>query len=217
MVLQDIQIAFEQNSLLAISEIEQVGLDCVKITSKAGPVFFIRISFLQTVSSESLYSGAILNQDQSEDILNAALAFACERKAEDYLSRCEQYRSGLTQKLILKGFSKQSIKTALNYLESRNLLSDSRYCEVWLRSHGKAKKYGRTRLFSELLSKGIDRSICNQSIESFFLENSEEEFCSFIYKKALFKGKAGEKLIKYLIDYGFSYKLIRCVIKNESD
>ena len=200
---------------LCIRQIEQVGSDCAKITVGTGPVFFVRWAYLKVLTPDEICEGALLSAEKSEDLIQAGLAFAAEKKADDYLARAEQSRFGLTQKLAKKGHSRESIDAALDYLDGRGFLSDSRFAESWLRTHAISKSQGRSRLLKELLSRGISRSIANEALDVFFEEHDEEDLCRKACAKALRSGKKDEKLLKYLIDAGFPYKMAQMVMKEE--
>ncbi len=168
-----------------------------------------------SVKPEDFFVGAEFFEDREMEIVDAALAFAAECKAEEYLARCEQCRAGLEKKLFQKSHSKQSIKQALDYLEEKNLLNDLRFSEIWLRNHIITKPQGRIRLLKELISRGIKTGDAKKAVDDFFKVNDEIQLCHRAYKKALKSGKKDEKLIKYLMDSGFSYKLILSVADEE--
>lgn len=206
-----------ETNKLVLTKIEQTSSDdIVEMTSSDGSVFFIRLSYLQLVNVESIKnaiaSTVTFSECEANDILQAGFAFSAERKANDYLARCEQCRYKLTQKLIQKGFEKNAINLALNRLEAKNYLSDSRFALVWVRSHCISNYQGKTRLLSELLLRGIQRTVALEAINCFFSENeegiTEESMCEKAYQKAVRQRKSGEKLIKYLLDSGFSYKMV---------
>jgi len=221
----DNKIDFESESnisKLTLTKIQQTSSDEIfELTSSEGSVFFIRTSYLQIIDIENIqnkiissqFLGFTFSEEESEDILCAGFAFSAEKKAQDYLARCEQCRFKLTQKLLQKGFSKKSIELALNRLEEKNYLSDSRYSSCWIRSHCISKFQGKTRLLSELLSRGISKNIATETIENFFSEITEEDMCEKAYQKAIRQKKSGEKLLKYLLDSGFPYKMVNFVIK----
>ncbi len=198
-----------------IQQIEQVGSDCAKITVGTGPVFFVRWAYLKELSPDEVVEGAVFSAEKSEDLINAGLAFAAEKKADDYLARAEQSRFGLSQKLAKKGHSRQAINEALDYLEKRGFLSDSRFAESWLRCHAISKSQGRTRLLKELLSRGISRSISNEALDVFFEEHEEEDLCRKAFEKAKRMGKTDDKLLKYLLDAGFPYGMVQSIVKEE--
>ncbi len=194
---------------MRISALKQAVSDVVEITSEDGPVFFIRLAYLQSINPDSIQVGAVFEDAELDELVEAGLAFAAERKAEEYLARCEQCRRGLERKLAQKKMSANSIKAALDYLEGRELLSDRRFAFSWVRSHTINKPQGRTRLLSELCSRGISTQDAKIALDEFFADVDELELCERAYKKALRNGKTGEKLLKSMIDSGFSYKMIK--------
>ncbi len=194
---------------MRLSAIKQALSDVVEITSEDGPVFFIRTAYLFSIKPEELIPGAEFSDEREEELLDAGLCFAAETKAEEYLARCEQCRAGLEKKLAQKGHSRQAVKRALDYLESRKLLDDRRFAGAWIRSHVISKPQGRIRLTAELLARGISALDAKTAVEEFFKTASEEELCSLAVEKALRQGKSGEKLKKSILDAGFSYKIIK--------
>ena len=151
------EVADNTTSNLILTKIQQTSSDEIfELTSSDGSVFFIRSTYLQIINIEEIKnrftdlnaSSVIFSQEESEDILCAGFAFSAEKKAEDYLGRSEQCRFKLTQKLLQKGFSENSIELALNRLESKNYLSDFRYATCWIRSRCISKFQGKTRLLS---------------------------------------------------------------------
>lgn len=197
---------------MRITELKQVLSDIVQLTTEDGPVFFIRKFYLTSINDGDLFAGREFSDDKEEELIFAGLAFAAEKKACEYLARCEQCRFNLEKKLIQKQYDKKAIQQALDFLEEKNLLSDKRFCESWLRSHTISKPQGFTRLYSELLSRGIKSTTAKEALKNFFEENSEEDFCRKALRKAVKIGKSEEKLKKFLFDSGFSYKLINQVV-----
>lgn len=169
----------------------------------------MRLSYLQTIPAEAVTDGATFGDEQADDIVRAGEAFAVEKKCENLLARSEQYRAGLERKMLQKGFAKEPIALALDYLEGKNFLNDERFASSWLRMHALSKCQGRARLTSELLSRGISRAITARAVDEFFAEHDESELCRKAREKAARAGRTGDKLIKYLLDSGFSYKIIQ--------
>ena len=194
---------------LQIIAIEQVGSDCVKIQSDTAPVFFMRLAYLESIPPERVCAGSSFSEDEGEELLNAGLAFAAERKASEYLARAEQSRAGLERKLLQKGMEKGAVSRALDYLEGKGYLSDRRFAESWLRTHTLTKAQGRSRLLQELLSRGVSRPVALDALEEFFCEHSEEELCAQALEKSIRAGRSGDKLLRYLLASGFSYRQIK--------
>lgn len=184
-----------------------------KVSPSEGASFFVRPEYLPGIDFESIAPDSEYNDSQTDVFLDAGLACVVELKAVEYLARCEQSRFGLNRKLSEKGFEKKYINMALDLLESKNYLSDLRFSSAWLHSRKINHYEGRSRLLSELLSRGISKEISNQALDEFFEENDEMEICKKAYEKFVKKGKSDEKLIAAMMQAGFSYKLIKLVLE----
>lgn len=183
----------------------------MEITTVSGPSFFIRTIYLSLIQPDEIVDGAEFFEDKEEELVDAGLCFAVEQKALDYLNRSEQYRMGLTAKLLSKGFSKFHINKALDYLEEKKYLDDRRFAGVWLRNRAITHAEGRTKLSMELSSRGINKTFINEALDEFFEENPEEKICLRAYEKCKKIKKDEEKIVPYLIKNGFSLKLIQKV------
>ena len=148
-----------------------------------------------------------------EDIIDPNVKSAIEAAARS-LARCEQCRASLERKLLQKEFSDETIKTALNFLESKKYLDDERYASFWVRTRCAFKPRGSARLINELCSRGISKEIAKKAVSSYFEQVDEEELCLEAYKKLLLKNKTEQKIIKSLADSGFSYKIIKSVLRS---
>ncbi|MCF0242412.1 MAG: RecX family transcriptional regulator [Treponema sp.] len=178
-----------------------------KIVTSDGSSFYIRPNYLKYVPINDFLLLNDFNDEQSNDILDSGIITACEFKAVEYLSRCEQCRTGLFKKILDKGYQKEYIEPALDYLESINYLSDERFCKSWLNMRKINHFEGRTRLYNELLSRGVKKETVNYALDEFFMENDEDKIAEQCFNKLVRKGKSGNKLIQSMIQCGFSYKL----------
>lgn len=194
------------------TEITASGL--VRVVSSDGGTFFMRPVYLRSLSESDFFSLTVFDEEQSSEIIDAGLITACECKAVDYLARSEQCRSGLLKKLSDKGYQKEYINPALDYLENIKYLSDERFCRSWLNTRKINHAEGRTKLLSELSGRGIQKETAVKALDDFFAENSEKEAAEKCYRKLVRKGKTGDKLISAMIQQGFSYKTAGLLIKN---
>lgn len=185
-----------------------------KVAATEGAAFFIRPEYIPDFSFESIVPGKTFNEEQSNSILDAGFACVVELKAVEYLARCEQSRFGLSKKLYAKEFEKKYINMALDFLELKNYLSDSRFSRAWLNSRKINHYEGRTKLVMELQSRGISKEISVSAVEEFFQENDEYEICQKAYERFVKKGKTDEKLVAAMLQAGFNYKMIK-EMKNE--
>jgi len=196
---------------MTVKKFEPLSSGLCKITPDYGPVFYLRKQYLSSVDFECVYAGAEFDDDQTSELLDAGFAAVVEIKAISYLARCEQCRFNLTNKLVQKGYEKNKINQALDFLESEGLLSDERFSRAWL--NGRKSHYeGRIKLAAELANRGINRDVSKKVLDEFFEENDEYEICKKALEKALTKRKSDEKLIAALQNAGFTYKMIKSAL-----
>ncbi len=188
-----------------------------KITPFEFPIFYIRQEYIFPIKIEEITENFEFDEDKTEILLDAGLCSAVEFKAVEYLARAEQSRFGLTQKLLKKSYQKKHIEKALNFLESKNLLSDERFSRAWLNTRKINHYEGKSKLILELCSRGISKDVASFSVEEFFLENDEYEICKKSYQKFVKNGKTDDKLIAAMLNAGFSYKMIKSVCKDFED
>ncbi len=199
-------------SRLTVTGIKQVSKDVLQIATSSG-TFFLRLCYLSQINAENIDVNVCFDEDEQTEIVDAALAFACEQKAISYLSRTEHSRFMLETKLYNKQHTKESIQKALDYLENRTFLDDRRFAQAWLRNRSITKAEGPSRLSIELAKRGVSRDIVNDVLSEYFEDNDVE----LLFKKALDKlqrlGKTGDKLRDALIRQGFDWKMIKMYYK----
>ena len=198
---------------MVIVSVEEVSLDCVKITTGTGPSFFLRLSYLKEVLPASLLPGTEFSGGPETDILDAGMAYAVERKAVSYLDRSEQCRFILSAKLTAKGFEKKYIDVALDYLEAHSWLSDARYARAWLNNRMISRSEGRSRLAAGLAARGISRETASEALDEFFTTTDEAALCRRALEKCRRLGKNEEKTRIYLRTCGFPFHLIEQMLK----
>lgn len=184
-----------------------------KITPFEFPVFYIRQEYVFPIKIEEITENSEFDEDKTEILTDAGFCCAVELKAVEYLARAEQSRFGLTQKLLKKKYQKKHIEKALNFLESKNFLSDERFSRAWLNSRKINHFEGHSKLINELCSRGISKDVAEIAVENFFLENDEIEICRKALIKFTKRGKTDDKLIAAMLNAGFSYKMIKEVMQ----
>lgn len=203
--------------MIKILVCEVIGKGVERLMFSDGSAFYIRNHYLSELSccidEQRIKVDEEFSDTEFQDLINAGLAFACEKKALDYLERSEQCRCGLEKKLIEKKFEKSSINLALDYLEQRNFLNDERFAYAWIRTHEITKPQGRMRLETELSARGVKKQAYKAAIDRFFTENDEEEVCRTCYEKIKRHKSDADKIFKALFDQGFTYKMINKVMK----
>lgn len=218
---------------MLIRSIEQTSQGVYKISPNEGSAFFLRKDYLSLVPESKLLpfgygrldidfdevkpaesDAGFFNEEESQDILNAAFIYSVEKIALTYLSRAEHCRMGLYKKLLAKQIDKNAINSVLDYLESTNLLNDYRFSSAWLRTRSINHFEGRIRLNAELQNRGVEKESAKKALDEFFSDKDEQELCKKAYKKLQKVKKSEEKSILALQRLGFSTKEIFSVVKN---
>ncbi len=203
--------------MYTLTAIKETAPDVAQLTFLTMPPFYVRFEYLNfpehaLLEVQSEYSVEVYN-----DLVQAGLAFAAERKALEYLNRSEHSRFGLSRKLRDKGHDETAIAKACDYLESKNWLSDRRFAESFLRNRSITRAEGRSRLLGELTSRGVDRHIANEALDAFFDEKDETQILERAVDKLRRQGKKEEALERSLLRLGFSYKDIKNVLSGSPD
>lgn len=186
-----------------------------EITPGAGSAFFLRKEYLALVDPERICAGAEFNDEETSDILNAALIYSAEYAAMTYLARAEHCRAALTQKLIKKNIDRKAIEPALDYLEGVRYLDDERFAGAWLRTRSIDHAEGRIRLAAELASRGVDRNAAKKALDEFFSDHDEMEICRRAYRKVRNLKSDPDKIKASLVQKGFTLKEIDAVLKEK--
>jgi regulatory protein len=130
------------------------------------------------------------------------------------LARREHSRVELERKLSRIG-STEDIAEVVNHLQQSGLLSDVRYAESYVRSHG--ARLGAARMRHVLRGKGVDGEVVAASIASADLPDELER------ARALWLRKFGEpsadkkewaRQARFLQARGFSSEVIRRLLKD---
>ena len=118
----------------------------------------------------------------------------CYDKALSLLALREHSVEEMKQKLLSKGYNKSEIEEAIKKLKDENFLSDSRFCQVYIRSRLKKNPEGKSLLILRLKQKGISSDLARREVDSYFEDNSEEiaEIYSN-YSKKIIEKKGEEK------------------------
>lgn len=98
--------------------------------------------------------------------------------SRDYALRLIEFRDRtekeLREKLAGKGYSEEQIEETVEFLKSYGYIDDKRYTSHFISDAINLKKWGKIRIRTELLRKGIDREIVEFAIEDAFSEIEDD-------------------------------------------
>lgn len=201
------------NPTVSIRTTEWASAGILRIFPAEGPSFLTRVEDLGLELAELVIGNGTLSEEDSERLALASRYYAAERDAMVYLARSEHSRFQLSLKLMKKGFEETVRERALDRLEHRNALSDSRFADAWIRSRTSRKNEGRGKLLSGLLSRGISGDLAREAIERRFADTDERTVCLSAIAKLDRTGRTGDRLIQSLMRKGFSLSLIQSCLK----
>ena len=89
----------------------------------------------------------------------------------------------LREKLTEKGYSEEQIEDTTEFLKNYGYLDDKRFAEHFIHDAINLKKWGKIRIRTELLRKGIDRETVEFAIEDAFGDMDDERVLSEMKKR----------------------------------
>jgi regulatory protein len=133
------------------------------------------------------------------------------------LARREHSRAELAGKLRTYASPDEELKTLLEDLSRRRLLSDERYAES--RAHALSRKYGAARIAHELRAKGLDKGLAEQTAKA--ARATEVERAREVWRRkfrvAPRTREERAKQMRFLQSRGFSFDAIRAVVGGKDD
>ena len=122
-------------------------------------------------------------------------------------------------KLKKNGFAEDVIDEVLDILEKEEYLNDKVYCEIFIEDKKKLNGYGKNKIKSLLIQKGISKNIFEGFLNEFeYDEEFDNALKMGIKKLELLSNeednfKKKQKIINYLAYRGFGFDVINDVLK----
>lgn len=140
-------------------------------------------------------------------------------RAINYISGKLKTKYEVRLKLKEKDFTEDIIDEVIDILEKEEYLNDRLYCEVFIEDKKQLNGYGKNKIKSLLIQKGISKSLFEDFLDEFEYEEEFDNALKMGIKKLnllsneedIFKKK--QKLINYLAYRGFSFDVINDVLR----
>lgn len=133
------------------------------------------------------------------------------------LARREYSRAELERKLAPHAESKESLKAALDEMETRGWLSQRRVVEQVV--HARQGKYGANRIALELREKGVPEELIIEAMT--LLKAGEFETTRAVWQKKFGKqpqdSRELAKQVRFMQNRGFSLDVIRKVLRQDEN
>lgn len=160
--------------------------------------------------SEGLFSFLVI-QNQKYHI---------KQRAINYLARRHHSVKELKIKLRQKKYDDNLIDEVLNELVESHLLNDEKFAEIYIEEMARIKLWGKIKLKSELIKKGVAPYIIDSTIEKYFPDEEiksnaftlAEKKIKFLSSKNLESSKLRQKIISYLYGKGYSFDECKDVV-----
>ena len=140
-------------------------------------------------------------------------------RAINYISGKLKTKYEVRLKLKENGFAEDVIDEVLNILEKEEYLNDKVYCEIFIEDKKKLNGYGKNKIKSLLIQKGISKNIFEDFLNEFeYDEEFDNALKMGIKKLELLSNeednfKKKQKIINYLTYRGFGFDVINDVLK----
>lgn len=140
-------------------------------------------------------------------------------RAINYISRKLKTKYEVRLKLKENGFAEEVIDEVLDILEKEEYLNDKVYCEIFIEDKKKLNGYGKNKIKSLLIQKGISKNIFEEFLNEFeYDEEFDNALKMGIKKLELLSNeednfKKKQKIIDYLTYRGFGFDVINDVLK----
>lgn len=140
-------------------------------------------------------------------------------RAINYISGKLKTKYEVRLKLKENGFAKDVIDEVLDILEKEEYLNDKVYCEIFIEDKKKLNGYGKNKIKSLLIQKGISKNIFEDFLNEFeYDEEFDNALKMGIKKLELLSNeednfKKKQKIINYLTYRGFGFDVINDVLK----
>lgn len=157
-----------------------------------------------------------IDEDELTELLDAVSFRRAYNKGLDFLSRRPYGTKELIKKLCEKGHEKASAEKACERLTELGLLNDEEFASILANELYERKGYSLKRIKQELIFKGIDREIAQNTVES--LDNNAKSRIIIIVKKKYMNKLSDEKGRKRTVDalmrLGYSYSDIKSALSD---
>ena len=111
-----------------------------------------------------LVEGTEINRDNFEKYILLQQYPAAMEKAVSMLAARSCSRAEIERKLAFHHFDSAVTELVVYKLEKEKLLNDLEFAEQWI--HSRIKKYGKDRIFRELIHKGVEYDVAHEALKS---------------------------------------------------
>jgi regulatory protein len=178
----------------------------------------------EVVYKYGLKTGKELEQKEIDQIIEAETKKEAKDAALKFLSYRMRSERELRDKLKKKEFAQNLIDEVVKDLKRVNLIDDYEFASAFVRDRISNNPRGKILLKQELWKKGIKKEIIEKALKEYFKDENEE---LILAKELLRKRKkryesldenvAKRRLMSFLLRRGFSYDIVKQVLRIEEE
>ena len=160
-----------------------------------------------------LISGTVVDREQFEKQILLQQYPSALDNAVRLLAQRARSKKEMEDRLKTSGYDPSVIELVLYKLSKEKLLDDRNFSAQWAES--RMKKYGPSRIYRELLSKGISREMAGEALEPFTDEEQVANAAAFAARKLSAsedlrdRAKLFQRLSGMLIRRGYSWEVTK--------
>jgi regulatory protein len=102
-----------------------------------------------------------------------------------YLAHRDRSARETVDHLRKKGFEEAVVQETLHDLKKAKYLDDRRFAEHWARTRAENKQFGKYRLRQELIGKGLDTELIDETLDELFDTVEEIDLARAVVEKKL--------------------------------
>lgn len=184
------------------------------------------------ISVDTLFKSGLKKDDEiSEDrytlLIESNISYHIKKKALSYLARRAHTEKELLIKLKTKSYNENLIKSVIKELRNLSFINDREFAVQFVSEKSQRNKWGKLKIKSALISKGINYKIIDEVLSAAGLEELELNCInelvikkySILKKRETDEKKIIRKLISFLVGRGYNYELasnaVRKIIKTD--
>ena len=173
--------------------------------------------YAELVYTHSLKKGMEIDKDSLESLLHDEIYMKAKNKALSILSKSDQSEKKLREKL-LNDYDENIVEEVIEFLKGYKLINDNLLAEKIVHDNMNLSKFGKNKIKQNLYNKGIAASDIQDAISQI---NPDEEYenAKYLAEKRLKrlkgedKNKINQKIYQHLAYKGFSYDIIKRVLR----
>lgn len=166
-----------------------------------------------------LKEGKEVDKQFIESVIKKEEQFRANNYALNLLSFRARSEKEIYDRMLQKGYEPSVIANTIHYLKEQRYLNDKDFAEMFIKDKFELNRYGRNRIKTELLKKGVSKKLVNDLMEEVIHPDREYETARELAEKKMksyqrdSKNAQHRKLSGFLLRRGYSYDIVSKVVK----